>query len=275
MTNEKNYQQILLQRKFDKSKVPKQQQITFTIQGKIIAQLSSYAVFTGASKSGKSTFIAATIASAFNGFQDIFGLKINFPKDRKRLAYFDTESSPYDFYQQIKKIEYFIDRNGLPDEVDAFNTREDQPKDIRSMIVQYLKDNPECSILFIDGFLDLIMDYNSVEESRYLTNWFKKITKEFNITLIGVLHTGKGTGETLGHLGSNTDRWANSTLIVEKDKVTNQHILKAKFLRSDADFDPIALVNYDGRRMHNITLNKKLFYLKNQKNDNRANNVNN
>lgn len=265
MTNEKNYQQILLERKFDRSKVPKPDQITFTIQEKVIAQLSSYAVFTGASKSGKSTFVAAAIASAFNFNQDIFTIKINFPKDRQRLAYFDTESSGYDFYKQMKKIENFINRNGIPEEIDAFNTREDNPKDIRSMIVQYLKDTPECSILFIDGFLDLIMDYNSVEESRYLTNWFKKITKEFNITLIGVLHTGKGNNETLGHLGSNTDRWANSTLIVEKDKNTKQHILKPKFLRSDSDFDPIAIFNYDGRWMQQTYIPQEIILPKKSK----------
>jgi RecA-family ATPase len=265
MTNEKNYQKILQDRKFDRSKVPKQEQITFTIQGKIIAQLGSYAVFTGASKSGKSTFVAATIASAFNGFQDIFEIKLNFPKDRKRIGYFDTESSSYDFYMQMKKIEKFIDRNGLPDEIDAYNTREDNPKDIRSMIVQYLKSTPECSILIVDGFLDLLMDYNNVEESRFLTNWFKKITKEYNITLIGVLHTGKGNNETLGHLGSNTDRWANSTLIVEKDKNTKQHILKPKFLRSDSDFDPIAITNYDGRWMQQHYIEQEIILPKKTK----------
>ena len=64
--------------------------------------------------------------------------------------------------------------------------------------------------------------------------------------MIGVLHLGKGQGETLGHLGSNTDRWAQSTMIVEKNKDLGQFILKPKFLRSSDDFDPIAIMNFNG-----------------------------
>ena len=113
--------------------------------------------------------------------------------------------------------------------------------------MEYLKNNPECSILCVDGFLDLCFNYNDEVETRKLTNWFKKITKEFNIMLLGVLHLGKSGGqETLGHLGSNTDRWANSTLIVEKDKQNNQYVLKPKFLRSAGDFEPIAITNIEG-----------------------------
>jgi hypothetical protein len=65
--------------------------------------------------------------------------------------------------------------------------------------------------------------------------------------MIGVLHLGKGHGETLGHLGSNTDRWAQSTLIVEKNKDTRQFCLKPKYLRSSEDFETIAITNFEGR----------------------------
>ena len=243
-----NYGDLLNSRKYDRTKSVKQQHITFTIQDKIIAQLGSYCVFTGQAKSGKSTFISATIASAFiPDFQDNYGIKLKFPPNRRRICYFDTESAEYDFYKQIDKIKYFCTKKQLPGEIDAFNTREDAPKAIREMIVHYLKTTPECSILVIDGFLDLCFNYNDEVETRLLTNWFKKITKEHNITLIGVLHTGKGSGETLGHLGSNTDRWANSTLIVEKNKQTQQFVLKPKFLRSSDEFEPIAIQNFDGK----------------------------
>jgi hypothetical protein len=64
---------------------------------------------------------------------------------------------------------------------------------------------------------------------------------------MGVLHLGKGQGETLGHLGSNTDRWSQSTMIVEKNKDAGQFVLKSKYLRSDGDFEPVAIMNFDGR----------------------------
>ena len=247
MKEEKDYSQLLLQRKFDRSKVPKKPHVSFTIQSKVIAQLNSYAVFTGSAKSGKSTFLSAAIGSAYcPNFQDVFGIKLHLPQDRQRLGYFDTESSEYDFHKQIDKIKQFTTRNIFPELIDAFNTREDNPKDIRQMIEHYLVTTPECSILIVDGFLDLMFDYNDVYESRQLTNWFKKITKVYNVCLIGVLHIGKGNNETLGHLGSNTDRWANSTLLVERNKTTGQFILKPKLMRSDQDFDPIAIYNSNG-----------------------------
>lgn len=241
-------QNILNARKYDDSKPPKPQHVAFTIQEKIIGTLGSYVVFTGLAKSGKSTFLSAAIGSAYlPSYQDNFTMKLILPENRKRIGYFDTESAPYDFYKQIEKIKKFAMRENLPEQIDCFNTREDEPKLIKEMILHYLNTTPDCAILIVDGFLDLCFNYNDEVETRLLTNWFKKITKEYNIMLIGVLHVGKGgNNETLGHLGSNTDRWANSTLLIEKNKEHNHFLLKSKFLRSAADFDTICVANYDG-----------------------------
>jgi hypothetical protein len=180
-------------------------------------------------------------------FQDVFGIKLTTPTDRPKIAYFDTESSQYDFHRQINRIKDFALLSRVPDRLDAFSFREDMPSKIRKMIETYLQETPDCSVIVVDGLLDLCLNYNDEKETRLLTNWFKRITKVYNILMIGVLHLGKNGGESLGHLGSNTDRWAQSTLIVEKNKETKQFILKPKFLRSSEDFEPIALMNFDGR----------------------------
>ena len=180
-------------------------------------------------------------------FQDVLGIKLTTPADRPKIAYVDTESSQYDFYRQMERIKNFALINRLPDKLDAFSFREDMPGRIRKLIEQYLQDTPSCSVIVVDGLLDLCLDYNSEIETRKLTNWFKKITKIYNVLMIGVLHLGKNGGESLGHLGSNTDRWAQSTLIIEKNKENKQFILKPKYLRSSEDFEPIALMNFDGR----------------------------
>jgi hypothetical protein len=69
------------------------------------------------------------------------------------------------------------------------------------------------------------------------------------------LHQGKGLGnQTLGHLGSNCDRWASSTLEVVKDKEKKTFTLQPRFLRSSEDFEPVVLMNYDNqwRQMDSI-----------------------
>jgi hypothetical protein len=146
----------------------------------------------------------------------------------------------------MQRIRHFALKDSFPENLAAYSMREDAPEIIKKQIYHYLETTPDCSVCIIDGFLDLCMNYNDEVETRSLTNWFKFITKKFNILLIGVLHISK-QGETLGHLGANTDRWSQSTLIVEKNKETKQFVLKPKFLRSSEDFEPIALMNFDGK----------------------------
>ena len=248
-TNEKtDYLSLLEARRYDPKKIPEKEEIIFTIQDKIIGTLQNYVVISGQAKAGKSTYISAIIASAFlPEFQDNFGIKLKTPKNRPKIGYIDTESSNYDFCGQMVRIRNFALKNSHPGNLDAYSLRGDSPKKIKLLIIEYLKANPQTSILVVDGFLDLCLDYNSETETRQLTNWFKKITADYNILLIGVLHLSKGSGETLGHLGSNTDRWAQSTLLVEKNKELRQFILKSKFLRSADDFDPICLMNFNGK----------------------------
>ena len=243
-----DYSQLLAQRKYDPGKTIPPEQVIFKIQDKVIGTIENYICFTGAPKTGKSSFVTACIASAFvPNFSDVFGMKLNPVPGRGKVCYFDTESSSYDFYRVIDRIKKFAYKESLPENLDAYNTREDNPAAIRKMIVAYLDANPDCSVLVIDGFLDLVMNYNDEIETRLLTNWFKKITKQYQILLIGVLHLSKGAGQTIGHLGSNTDRWAQSTLLVEKDETTKQLIMKPKFLRSADNFDAIALQSINGQ----------------------------
>jgi hypothetical protein len=98
----------------------------------------------------------------------------------------------------------------------------------------------------LDGLLDLILNYNSEEECRLLIQFIKRITAQFNILLITVLHLGKKDKETLGHLGSASDRYAQSTLIIEKDKDQQTYNLSPKFMRSDADFETVSIKNFQG-----------------------------
>lgn len=243
----KNYADILKARKYDPGKTVPPEQIIFTIQDKVIGCIENYIVLSGNPKTGKSTFTTGLIASAFvPTFSDVFTMKLKPLSDRPKVAFFDTESSTYDFYRVIDRIKKFAYKENLPENLDAFNMREDQPAAIRKMIKTYLDANRDCSIVIVDGFLDLCLNYNDEVETRLLTNWFKKITKEYQILLIGVLHLSKGAGQTIGHLGSNTDRWAQSTLLVEKDEQTRQLIMKPKFLRSADNFAPIALQSING-----------------------------
>ena len=239
---------LLQARRYDAANRPPAQAPIFTNQGKVVGCQQSYIVFSGLPKASKSTFVGAAAASALvPAFQSVWGMKLQLPYDRPRIGYFDTEMSSFDFYRQMDKIISLAEKKSLPDHFDAYSMREDMPSKIRAMVEQYLINNKDCSCLVVDGLLDLCLDYNDPKETRLVTNWLKRITKQYDILLIGVLHLGKGHGETLGHLGSNTDRWSQSTMIVEKNKDAGQFVLKPKYIRSDGDFEPVAIMNFDGR----------------------------
>lgn len=173
-------------------------------------------------------------------------MKIHLPTNRRRICYFDTESSDFDFYRQITKIKGFSELENLPDNFDAFQVREDSSKDIKKLIDRYLELNQDCSVLVIDGLLDLLTDSNDTTESSLLTKWLKKITKIYNILVITVLHQSKSNLSTTGHIGSASDRFAQSTLDIVKDKEKNTYILSSRFMRSDNDFEPVTLMNFNG-----------------------------
>jgi hypothetical protein len=230
----------LAARIFDQKQIPEQENVILQIGGKTAGTLSNYCIYAGQAKAGKSTFISGLISSAFVPY-DQFGQKLILPETRPKLALFDTESSTWDLYRTVKRIKDYADLKTLPDKFTVFSFREDQPKDILTMIETYLQKTPDCAVIVIDGLLDLCLNYNDEIETRLLTNWLKRITKIYNCFIVSVLHLSKNSGETLGHLGSNTDRWAQSTFIVKKIQETNQITLEAKFMRSDANPDPIAI----------------------------------
>ena len=239
--------ELLAKRQYNPDYIPNKEDIIFTIgtPARNTGSLSNFLTLSGLPKAGKSTFVAAIVASAFVPY-DIFTMKIHLPKDRKKICYFDTESSDYDFYRQINKIKGFAEIAALPDYFIAYQVREDGSGIIRKMIEEYLSKNEDCSVIIIDGLLDLLVNYNDERESSLLTKWLKKITKVYNVLLITVLHQSKSNLSTTGHIGSASDRFAQSTLDIVKDKERNCYVLTSRFMRSDMDFDPITLMNFNG-----------------------------
>ena len=237
--------ELLAKRKYNPDYIPNKENIVFTIGGKHVGSLQNFVTLSGLPKAGKSTFVAGAIASSFVPYE-VFSMKLHLPADRRKICYFDTESSDYDFFRQIGKIKGFCELPILPDWFNAYQVREDGSGLIRKMIEAYLTENADCSVIIIDGLLDLLVNYNDERESSLVTKWLKKITKVYNILLITVLHQSKSNLSTTGHIGSASDRFAQSTLDIVKEKERNCYILASRFMRSDMDFDPVTLMNFNG-----------------------------
>lgn len=228
----------LKQREYDRSKILEQEQILFEINGENIGSIGNFITFSGLPKSGKSLFLSATLASTLL-HHPIFSIELKPAANRPIIGYFDTEQTEHDFYRHIDRIKKFSGKDILPETLKLYRTREDSAKMNLKLIKQFLEDTPQCSVLFIDGLLDLIINYNDETESRKLIQWLKTITQRHNILVVTVLHTSKSGEQRLGHLGAGVDRYSQSVLEVVKDK--QQYILKQKFLRSSIGFDDIII----------------------------------
>lgn len=215
--DDKDYNLLLQQRRYNPDLPPPQEQVVFIIESKNIGTLQNFVTITGMQKSGKTTFMSAMIAAALTN-TDQLGMRLRLPANKRRVSFWDTEQGDYDFHATMMKVNAFCGIDKLPPHFDSFNLREDDPKDILLMLQKYLELHSDCGLIFVDGILDLIESFNDESESKRLVNLLKQITKKNNLLALLTLHKGKTTSTTLGHLGSMADRAAQSVLMVEKTK---------------------------------------------------------
>lgn len=247
MENNAVIDKILADRQYKSGYDPPPAAKMFTIDGRTVGTMHNFLSFTGLPKSGKSVFLSAAIASAFTPYS-IHSMATFLPADRKGLLLMDTESSEDDFYKQIARIRKNIGREPPKNYFHAFMLRDRTANEIREYTEYYLQIHPEISIVYIDGMLDLLMNYNDERESKSVIDWLKHLTTNYKILLVGVVHTGKKDNHTLGHFGSMIDRYCQSVLVVEKDEKQqpNLHTLKPKMMRADGHFNNVTLVNNNG-----------------------------
>ena len=234
--------EVLKKSKYDPTKEPPADTTILSIDGRQVGTLGNFIAFTGRPKVGKTTFLSAALASAMVPF-DVWGLKITLPDDRPFIQYYDTEQSAYQFHRLMNRAKKMMGMDNLPRAISGFLLREFPAAELMKLIEHGIKLNPKCSCVFIDGLLDLCENFNDEGESKKVINWLKKITKVYNILVIGVIHQSKKEQYTLGHLGSAIDRYAESTLLIEKDQTKKYITLSAQLLRNTIDeFPPITIM---------------------------------
>jgi len=236
-----SYADILEKRRFNHTTHVTPDKIYFTIQDNVIGTSSNFVAVTGLPKTSKSTIISALIASFISG-RPVLDFKLHAYENKFKIALFDTEQSPYDFSRSVNRIQKFTnyDQAGIFKFFDAFLCREDNSGNILRLIDTYLKQTPEAAILIIDGLLDLIDSMNDETASKRLIQTLKRWGKKHEILIITVLHLGKKDQSSIGHIGSASDRYAQSTLLIEKTK-TGTFTCAPKFLRSAKDFNTIEI----------------------------------
>lgn len=234
-----NYSALLQKSRINNETVVKDDLLYFVIDNNVIGSSGNFITFTGLPKSSKSTFICAFIASAISG-RSVYDFNVlRYPHlNKRRVALFDTEQSPYDFQNKAKLIKRLSLLNDIYKDLDVFTVIEYDAIVILNMINTYLKENSDVAILIIDGILDLIDNFNDERQAKRLIKIIRRWAKKHEILIVTVLHLGKKDNMALGHIGSASSRYCQSELEVIKNK-DSTFTLQPRMLRSAGNFNPI------------------------------------
>lgn len=190
-------------RKFDYFKKYQQDKPIMSIRqnGRLhpIAGRGMIGIFIGHEKSGKS-FLLSCIEAAAVGGKRILDFELDL--EGGKLLHFDNEQSEYFFDATQRRILKMAGVLYNPDNYHGYHLRPYTPAQRIELIETALKKHENVSVLVIDGFVDLVYNYNDLKESQAVVQKLMTWSDQYKCLILGVLHLNKGDGKIRGHIGS-------------------------------------------------------------------------
>ena len=176
--------------------------LTFRDSGKDypVAGRGMLGLFSGHEKSGKSFVLSHIESCGIGGLDEM--LNFNLDLDGGSILHFDTEQSLYFYQKTQRRILTGAKIGGNSKQYNAFHLRRFSPMERVEIIEHYISTIPNISVLVIDGFVDLVVDYNSIEKVNAVMQRLLQWSDQYNILILGVLHLNKGDGKLRGHIGT-------------------------------------------------------------------------
>ena len=156
-------------------------------------------VLTGHEKSGKSFTMSCIAASALKG-SEIINFKLNL--EGGKMLWFDMEQSGFFFHKTQERIHKLAGLDRGTQIYDAYHLRQMSPDQRLQIVEHFVYNTPDLSCVVIDGFVDLVTDYNDLKLVQDFVNRLMRWSDEKNILIMGVVHVNKGDGKIRGHIGS-------------------------------------------------------------------------
>ena len=174
----------------------------------------------GEEKARKSFLKSLILGCALGGRSSRFtnDLKITgFLKDRLILD-IDTEQDEYDSSLAAQRIPLIVD--AMPDNYRGIRLREKSPRERLQYLEWIFMESPykdNLGIVSIDGYVDLINDFNSQVESSELTQKLMKWSSIANCHITGVLHLNPNSDKARGHLGTILQQKCETVVIIKDE----------------------------------------------------------
>lgn len=196
-----------------------------------------FSCIVGASKSKKTFFKSMIEAGYIGGNSNIYNPSIKGHNSQgKFVVSFDTEQSEYHVQRVQRRVLELVGANY--ELYKTFSLRAYSPKERFDFIDWVIfesdfKDN--IGLMSIDGYVDLVTDFNSLEQSTGLTEKLLQWTAKGKMHCTGILHKNFGTAKPVGHVGSSVLKKAETVVFVEAQE--DKTLVKCEYSRNQSFSD--------------------------------------
>jgi hypothetical protein len=152
--------------------------------------------------------------------------------EKKFVLSFDTEQSHFHTQRVQRRVLELI--GGNCEFYKTFGLRGYSPKerfDFIDWIVFESEFKDKIGLMSIDGYVDLVTDFNSLEQATGLTEKLLNWTAKGNMHCTGILHKNFGSAKPVGHVGSSVLKKAETVVFIEKDE-NDVTIVKCEYSRN-------------------------------------------
>ncbi len=181
---------------------------------KVLFTRENLSLITGPEKSGK-TFLTNILATACLG-KPFMGLLTN--KNNLKIAVFDTEQGGCYIRRTatrtFKLLEWPLINNDRYRHYNLICLGCEQ----RLAAIQYFIEEHKPDVVFIDGIVDLVDDFNNNTQSSKIVTILNALAARNRCHICGVLHTNKSDNNPRGHIGSIYRQKCETVLNIEYTK---------------------------------------------------------
>lgn len=199
-----------------------------TIDGTPVAIPGNHTLIVGKKKSRKTLFIVWLVSMFIKAGSD----------NANGVLFFDTEQGRAHVYKVRLKI-YKLTGIWIP----IFTLRGKSPAERKEFIELTVKHwKHKSKMLVIDGIRDLMSNINDADESTELIVWLEKLTTDYNVGILEVLHLNKTDNNARGHIGTELLNKAVCTIEMELDEKNGCTQVKCESSR-DRAFETFAFTH--------------------------------
>jgi len=213
-----------------------------SIDGKTVFSPQNIGIIKAKAKAGKS-FLCSIIGAVWLG-KKWGGIESSPLVGKYKVKIIDSEQAEahvHKLARRVLRLCGFNPNKNYPS-LDVYLTK-DLTNDERFELLEAIASEPETGLIIFDGVVDLVNDFNSLEECTAKKDRLLKLVKLHNIFLLGVIHENKKDANSRGHWGAFLEQKSETTMQISKD---GEYFEVSPALCRNIEFEPFGFRIFEG-----------------------------